>query len=208
MFKFSIWKNDVTLVNDSSIIAEALDPKFIPPTPPAPYPPCPWPPYNPYPPYYPPYIPPKDDDKPDKDDKHDHHKEDKVMPPCPPVPPPHHHRHDKEDGMDYEQNTTINKINRNIELINEVLKRLNPDAEIPTIVSPEVLPEKPLGPGEKRRKIKALFEMMKTVNSQIAELQEHDAEYDHEIEPFTDQELEDIINSLDDSDYDDIDDDL
>lgn len=203
VFKFSIWKNDVTLVNDSSIIAEALDPKFIPPTPPAPYPPCPWPPYNPYPPYYPPYIPPKDDDKPDKDDKHDHHKKDKVMPPCPPVPPPPHHRHDKEDGMDYEQNTTINKINRNIELINEVLKRLNPDAEIPTIVSPEVLPEKPLGPGEKRRKIKALFEMMKTVNGQIEELQEHDAEYDHDIEPFTDQELEDIINSLDDSDYDD-----
>lgn len=180
IFKFSIWKNDVVLVNDCRPVAEALN-VF-------PLPPCPKPEPQPVP------VPPKP-----------------VIPPCPyPYPYPYpwpYPGKDKEFELlmklfefnkeeDKKQDKEIEALAKSIKELADLIKKPHPHPPVPTPPGPQ--PPTP-HPHPMPPSIKKIMDMLKELQVKVDEVIE---QTDIELTPITDEEIADIINSLED-DWDD-----
>lgn len=139
------------------------------PEPPAPpAPPEPRPVPVPYP-WYPPYYPPY-------------------------YPEPHHHHH--KGVIDYEQTEHINELSERVNELIQAIKSLKPDTDIdPVDPMPEPHPHPhpfPPHPGkDKLRKI------LKKMQDEIRELQEHECDCPEMI-PLTDEEIQEILDEIPD----------
>lgn len=142
VFKLSIWKNDLALFNDTSVIADALDYKYE---------------------------------------------------PC----HPHHH----ESPVDRHQDEEIRRLNRMIRVILDEIRDIKGDDDTPE--PPDVKPHPPCPhpgphPRPKRDIIRKLLKMIRGLQIEIQNIESGMADMPT-ITPITDEEIDEILDSIDDS---------
>lgn len=182
IFKFSVWKNDLCIFNDTTRVAEALRVNTTPYWPPQPTP-------QPVPP-----VPPS------------------PQPVPYPQPDPFELKHITEllesmKGMDYKQNGVINKLDESLKEITKIIKEYHEGAEIPEVPDSD-LPENPdyppipPAPGPKPPKpdkgiliILALIKDLQDKVNKIIKDEDND-------QPITDEQIQKILDALE-ADYDD-----
>ena len=182
VFKFSIWKNDLTMVNDASKVAEALRVNTTP--------------------YYPPI--------PDKPDEEEEESTTPVYPPYPPYPyppMPFEFRYiidllERSKGMDYRQNSAINKLNSSLAEIAKIIKEYHEGAETPEIPESDLpesdKPHPPAPPHKPPKGILVILEMIKDLQERISEIEESD----HGAKPISEEEIQRVLDALE-SDWED-----
>lgn len=189
IFKFSVWKNDLCIFNDTTRVAEALRVNTTPYWPPVPPQPTPQP------------VPPTP-----------------PTPPAPyPQPGPFELKYiiellESMKGMDYKQNGVINKIDESLKEVTKIIKEYHEGAEVPEIPDSD-LPEKPdyppvppapgpTPPGPKPPKpdkgILMILAMIKDLQDKVNKIiQDED-----NAQPITDEQIQKILDALE-ADYDD-----
>ena len=177
VFKFSIWKNDLTVFSDTTTVAEALRVNTTPYWPPVPPQPEPQPEPQPQPSPYP-Y-------------------------PYPPMPFELRYIIDllnASKGMDYKQNAAINKLDNSLQEIAKIIKDFHESAEIPD-TSVEDLPEKPdypypphphPHPHKPDKGILMILGMIKDLQDQVDEI----IAGDHDAKPISEEEIQKILDAL------------
>lgn len=184
IFKFSVWKNDLCIFNNTTRVAEALrvnTTPYWPPVPPQPQP-QPQPAPTPYPqPVYPPY------------------------------PGSFEFKYiidllESMKGMDYRQNGVINKIDESLKEVTKVIKELHEEAQLPDIPDSDlpIKPDYPYPPAPGPRPPKPdktiimILKMIKDLQEQVDKLiQDED-----DAKPITDEQIQEILDALE-KDYQD-----
>lgn len=183
IFKFSVWKNDLCIFNDTKRVAEALRVNTTPYWPPCPPQPQPVPPPIMSPTPYPQSHPGSFEFKYIID----------LL--------------ESMKGMDYKQNAVINKLDRSLKEITKIIKEYHEGAEVPEIPDSNLpenpdYPPMPPTPGPKPprpdRGILMILAMIKDLQDKVSKI----IEDEENAQPITDEQIQKILDALE-ADYDD-----
>lgn len=191
VFRFSIWKNDLCVVTDTTSIAEALGVNTTP--------------------YYPP-TPSKDNDSDSsKDSSLNNTKYPSYMPDYPYDPfylmmlmNQYNQLQNMTRHADTEQNEIINKLSNEVKELSKIVKEQHTDANVPDIDNKELptdlhKPVPPIPPPPTRDKtIKVLIEMLKSLQNQLNDVKTETGEGT----PLTAEQIQELLDALE-KDYDD-----
>lgn len=176
IFKLCIWKNDLAMFNDTTPIARAMDPCFGGHEEP----------FEPIQPFCP--------EKPSGD----------------PYMPPVSRRVSPKDAIDEIQDVQIDHLNDKMDVLIRAIMDKNYPRPCPPPCPPHPpcppcppcppVPPPPPGPKDK---IKLILEIMHKMQHEIRDLQEEE-EREPEIEPISEQQIEDILNNIPDEEIDDL----